>query len=355
VPADESFVTKPSQYATVNEHFSSDPAASTQYPGTLLNGAVDASNANGAVTTVANFNGQQMPGNLTDYLGTGDGGGWAQDAGYPSGLFEQGDAMHYAGGQTYTVNWGHGPLAPGFGQHTGYQYCQACTAGTSLSLVFAPFDDSDPSHAGYSFLPGSSDFTLYQDGSEIFTAAGQDGVDLQGVPATPATYRAVFDTSLGGGLSQSTQTHTDLTVPYTPQAAAGSALPAGDGCYGQSASTPCAVLPVLNLDYHLVSNEDNTSSAPIQRMNLTVGHVTYDGMGSHARITSAAVSVSFDGGTTWQPAIVAGVNGHYVVTWPNPASARGTDPELKVSATDAAGGAITQTITNAYTIAAPAS
>jgi hypothetical protein len=167
----------------------------------------------------------------------------------------------------------------------------------------------------------------------------------------------VFDTSLGGGLSQSTQTHTDVTVPYTPQAAAGSALPSSDGCYGpgQPAGTQCEVLPVLNLDYRLVSNEDNTSSAPIQRMNLTVGHVTYSGMGSHARITSAAVSVSFDGGTTWQPAIVAGVNGHYVVTWPNPASARGTDPELKVSATDAAGGAITQTITNAYTIAAPAS
>ena len=134
-----------------------------------------------------------------------------------------------------------------------------------------------------------------------------------------------------------------------------STLPSTDGCYGQSASTPCEVLPALTLDYRLVSNEDNTSSAPIQRMDLTVGHVSYDGAGSHARITSAAVSVSFDGGTTWTPATVAGADGHYVALWPDPASARGTDPELKVSATDAAGGAITQTIASAYTIAAPAS
>lgn len=351
VPADESFVMKPGQYATVNERFSSDPAASTQYPGALLNGAVDASNANGGVFAIGSLNGVLVPGNLTDYLGTGDGGGWAQDASYPSGLEELGDSQYYAGGHTYTVDWGHGPLAPGFGQHTGYQYCQACTAGTSLSLVFNPFDDSDPSHAGISFLPGPSDFTLYQNGNEIFTSAVQDGVVLQGIPATPATYRAVFDASLGGGLSQSTQTHTDLTVRYTPQAAAGSALPNSDSCYGQAASTPCEVLPVLNLDYNLVSNEDNTSSAPIQRMDLTVGHVSYDGAGSHARITSAAVSVSFDGGTTWTQATVAGADGNYVVLWSNPASARGTDPEIKVSATDGAGGSITQTITNAYTIA----
>ena len=354
VPANEAYVAKPSQIATVHEEFSSDPAVSTQFPSLFDLAAFDSYVGSG---TLINPPGDQpvLPSSLTDYLGTADGGGWQQALETSSGMGELGDADTYTGGHTYTVDWAHGPLAPGIGQHTGPQDCQACSAGTALSLIFNAVDDSDPSHVG-SYYQTTSHLTLYQDGNQLYSGGGT-GVGVTGIPATPTTYRAVLDTSLGGGLSQSTQTHTDLTVPYTPQAAAGSALPSSDGCYGpgQPAGTQCAVLPVLNLDYHLVSDEDNTSSAPIQRMNLTVGHVSYDGAGSHARITSAAVSVSFDGGTTWKPAIVAGVNGQYVAVWANPASARGTDPELKVSATDAAGGSITQTVTNAYSIATPAS
>jgi hypothetical protein len=109
---------------------------------------------------------------------------------------------------------------------------------------------------------------------------------------------------------------------------------------------------VLTLNYQLASDLTNTSNAPVQHMRLTVGHLTYDGHGSHAPITSATVAVSFDGGTTWQPALVAGHDGHYTVTWKNPASAAGTSPDLRVTATDAAGGSITQAITAAYTIAA---
>jgi hypothetical protein len=90
----------------------------------------------------------------------------------------------------------------------------------------------------------------------------------------------------------------------------------------------------------------------VQHMRLSVGHLTYDGYGSHAPITSATVAVSFDGGATWQPAVVGGHDGQYTVAWKNPASAAGTSPDLRVTATDAAGGSITQTITNAYTIAA---
>jgi hypothetical protein len=167
----------------------------------------------------------------------------------------------------------------------------------------------------------------------------------------------VYDTDLTGapGVSQSIRTHTELTVPYTPVAGPGSALPAADSCEGQSASTPCQILPALTLGYHLATSEHNTSSAPVQVLRLRVGHTSYDGAGSDAAITSAAVSVSFDGGTTWQRATMAGSAGQYTATWPNPASARGSDPEITVTAADAIGGSITQTVTSAYTIAAPAS
>jgi hypothetical protein len=86
-------------------------------------------------------------------------------------------------------------------------------------------------------------------------------------------------------------------------------------------------------------------------MRLLVGHVSYNGAGSTAAIKPVTVSVSFNGGKTWQQATLTGSGGSYTATWPNPASAKGTDPSLRVTATDALGGSITQTITSAYTIA----
>jgi hypothetical protein len=359
VPADQTHVERAGTLAAVHEHLAIDPAADNNYTGSLLNGFVDSYNGpGGQYWLISWLGGQHWPADLTDYLGTGDGGTWAQNATAPSYVWEYGDPTTYAGGRSYTVNWHHGPLKPELGQHVGYQFCFACAAGSNLTVILDPAVDSEPTHAGfYAFVTMRSHFTLYADGQQIFDSAYQDGVELQGAPTTPTTYRTVYDTDLSGasGYSQSTKTHTDLTFRYTSQTGGGSALPATDDCFGESADTPCQILPALTLGYHLTSDNNNTSDELIQHMRLNVGHVSYDGAGSHSRITSAQVSVSHDGGATWQPALVAGVNGTYQVVWPNPVSARGTSPAIKVTATDAAGGSITQTITNAYTIAAPTS
>jgi hypothetical protein len=107
-------------------------------------------------------------------------------------------------------------------------------------------------------------------------------------------------------------------------------------------------MPALTLNYRLDTDQSNASALSEQTMHLTVGHLSYDGHGSHAAITSAAVSVSFDGGTTWQQATLTGSAGSYDATWKNTGT---TAPVLKVTAEDAAGGSITQTITDAYGIA----
>jgi len=57
--------------------------------------------------------------------------------------------------------------------------------------------------------------------------------------------------------------------------------------------------------------------------------------------------VSFDGGKTWHAARVAGHSGYYTAVFTAPAGARVT---LRTSATDAAGGSITETLTDAYQI-----
>jgi hypothetical protein len=110
------------------------------------------------------------------------------------------------------------------------------------------------------------------------------------------------------------------------------------------------VLPALDLNYQLATDQSNTSTSPVQVLQLRVGHVSYDGAGSHAPIRSASVQVSFDNGATWKSVPVFGFAGNYVALWANPAA--GTNPSIKVTATDANGGSITQTVTNAYTVGA---
>lgn len=349
IPANQNYAVTDSQVATVHEQFSADPAAGPV--GSLLNGPSD--------PLLAHFGGDAigygtpMPGTLTDYLGNGDGGGWSQDAYTPNGLAFFGDAKAFTAGHTYAETWAHGPVAAGLRQYTGSQFCLVCSAGGNLQLGVDAVGDSDPSHSGQLFTNvTSSHFTLYRDGGVVFDQAGYDGARLTNMPTTPGTYRAVFDLSLAGvpGFSQSTVTHTDLTIPYNPNPGPDNALPADSSCFGGTASTPCEILPMLTLNYQLASDRTNTSTSPVQVLKLGVGHASYDGAGSHAPIRSASVQISFDGGKTWKSVPVIGFDGSYVALWANPVSASGTDPSIKVTATDVIGGSISQTITNAYTI-----
>ncbi|MFF0149629.1 hypothetical protein [Amycolatopsis sulphurea] len=108
------------------------------------------------------------------------------------------------------------------------------------------------------------------------------------------------------------------------------------------------------MDYRPAADLTTTSKAGDQALALHIGHTAFSGAGSRAPINSAAVSVSFDDGATWQPAKITGASGDYRATWRNPPEPAGKSPSLKVTARNRAGNAITQTITGAYTVARPA-
>jgi hypothetical protein len=355
IPADETYPVLPSQLATVQQDFYSDPAAAPLEDG-YEKAALDQYTDNGiSLNTVAGISGP-----VTDYTGTADGGEWLDGVLTPGYVDIVGDLHTYTAGRSYSDDWTRGPLSAGLGQYrdsSGFDdYCHGCAAGSNLTIGYNILADSEPDHyALFSFGGETGDETLYENGTQIFSQQNANGVDVTGVPAGPTTWREVFDTSQQGVavVSQSTATHTDLTFRYTPGSdAASSSLPSGYDCDPQGLFTaPCQVLPILTLNYRLAANDENTSSSPLQTLQLTVGHLSYDGYGSHAPITSASVAVSFDGGTTWKPAALLGLDGHYTALWANPASAAGTSPELRVSATDAVGGSITQTVTAAYTVA----
>lgn len=351
IPAVQTHAVKPSELATVRHTFYTDPAAQTG--ASFLSGLGE---SNQEISGAAPYEGD-----VTQYLGNGDGGQWRQSATTNGiGTTYDADLRTFTAGHQYRIEWGHGPLAPNVGKHIGNTYypCSACASSGGVSVGFDLVGDSEPDHFGTPlFDTVTTHYTLYVDGAVAADADNIIGAETGPPAATGATtYREVYDVNRGGNadISQSTATHTDLSFVYDPQKNPGPVLPSDLYCsFSGVVTAPCNIMPVLNLSYHLTTDAKNTSKAPIQTLVLNVSHLSYDGLGSTAAIKSAAVSVSFDGGKTWKAATVIGAGGTYVALWQNPKSAAGTSPTIKVTATDAIGGSITQTATDAYRIASP--
>ena len=78
-------------------------------------------------------------------------------------------------------------------------------------------------------------------------------------------------------------------------------------------------------------------------IGITAGHLQ---LARAAAVSGAQVSVSFDGGQNWQAAAVSALGaGHFSAAFSAPA---GTFVTLRVTAKDAAGGSIAETIQRAY-------
>lgn len=350
VPADQAFRAEPGELATVRHRFSADPAsggglgALYVLPVDDFTRAVEAAGET-VLPPPADQGRQAMPGGRTDYVGTADGGGWAFGTVTAQLDTFDADTLTLAAGATRTVDWAHGPLAPGLGTHHDQQVraCTACAGGGQFTL-YLPTGDSEPDHAGN--VAADTAFTLSRDGTQLVDEPDVIGAQ---VPADdgPADYRAVLDTDRSAtGAGQSVRTRTELAF-HDPGRGAdpGLDLPADVPC----PAAGCRIMPALTLDYRLDTDPSNTGPQDAaQSLDLTVGHLSYDGRGSHAPVTSAAVSVSFDGGATWRPATLTGSAGAYHATWQNTGTAA---PSLKVTATDGAGGSIVQTVSAAYGIA----
>jgi hypothetical protein len=127
----------------------------------------------------------------------------------------------------------------------------------------------------------------------------------------------------------------------------GATLPSGWACATRHLTRSCAVQPLLTLRYGVVGeNLSGATSRGQQVVHLSVGHLQ---LAKASKITSVAVSVSFDGGKTWHKARITGTGSSYAAVFNAPAGALVT---MRTAATDAAGGSITQTITGAHKVAA---
>ncbi|WP_275291470.1 hypothetical protein [Amycolatopsis sp. La24] len=345
ISENQSFSTKDSELATVRDRMYADPA--DKMPVAIDSGPVDPVIRRHGLGASGFF--IPAPGVLTDYLGTTHTREWVQyEQKGSSYQLMTADPHPYRPGSTTTVDWSRGPLSAGLGQWQRDRLCEACYSGGTVSVAIPALRDSVPDHTALPlFYAPRLHFSLYRDDQQVFDQDGAYGASVE-VPKTPATFRGVLDVDRTAipGVSQAGKLRTELTLRYDP--AARTTLPTPHRCRASDPTQPCRILGALTVDYRLDSDLSTTSSSPVQMLELHVGHAAYSGAGSHSPITSATVSVSVDNGATWQPAQVFGLFGEYVAVWRNPPA--GTSPSLKVTAQDLAGNAITQTISNAYTV-----
>jgi hypothetical protein len=223
---------------------------------------------------------------------------------YPHNLSLPGRQIRYIGGNVPATQWG------------GY-YNATDENGTKIA------DGSVP------IAPGPSD---------AFTTQAT-------LSPEPTTVRFTLDMKqTGPDFPLSTASTTVWT--WRSSHKSGSKLPPGWYCDDGTLSDHCRAEPMMTLLYHVHAMALNgTTPAGQQVMDVTAGHIQ---PAAASAITGATVQYSTDDGKTWHKAQVTRQGpGRYQAVYTAPAGAYVT---LRTTATDAAGGSITETITRGYQI-----
>jgi hypothetical protein len=337
----------------------------------------------GAWTTWGEFPGEQLltwniyplalPGRQIQYFSTAPGLLWSAGysafvpagGGFPSGGQADDTYRHFSAGEHLVVDWNRYPLHPqpdfvaGAGNPELPLIPSAIRAGNTLTLTMFPFSDNVPGHLSAGSVTGTKvteSYQIDQNGARIAGGNAYGGVPPVMVSAKPSLIRFTLNAARSGpAYVLSPRTQTVWTWWSRPQPAA--TVPQAWYCAwvlvrGQyQARRRCAVQPLLTLAYQVRGLAlDGTAPAGPQLIELTVGHLQ---LARAARVTAAAAQVSCDDGQRWQRATVtASGSGLFRVGFRVP---RGCGVTLRVSATDAAGGSVTETITRAYAVAGGAS
>jgi hypothetical protein len=287
---------------------------------------------------------------------------------FPSWFGGQYEAPHhYRPGESLREGWNRFPLHPAgaadrLDPDVSWPTVPPVTReGDDLRLDLVPFSDNQPGHTGFGFYGESRDhltgsYEIRQNGTQIAGGPISRGsidftTDVTADPA-PATLELTLDATREGPMYlMSTTSHTEWT--WKSQHVEGRTLPAPYACEQSNGGQPprdCATEPLLTLQYSIGGlNLNGVAAQGPQSVDLTVGHIQ---PAAASDVTGATLQFSLDNGATWQDAAVAGqANGAFRATFDaaGPTS-RGVDVALRVTATDADGGRISETLLHAYRI-----
>lgn len=259
-------------------------------------------------------------------------------------------------GEHETVDWNRYPLhpqpnylPPGGGGAILPLKPSAIRTGNKLKLAFYPFSDNVRGHQDYfGSGPGTKVTETYQidqNGTQIAHGGALRGIPAVSLSSSPSVVRFTLDAARAGrDYRLSTHSHTVWT--WRSARRPGATVPAGWYCAyrGVTRISRCSVQPMMTLDYRVHRLTLNGSAPPgSQLVDLTAGHLQ---LATAAPVTGANAWASCDGGQTWQRARVSRFGrGRFGLHFTVPGGCYVT---LRVSATDAAGGSVTETITRGY-------
>jgi hypothetical protein len=271
--------------------------------------------------------------------------------------------QQYAAGQTVPVDWNGAPLHMGtnlnlIGAANLFLTApSASRSGNTLDLDVTPFSDNQPGDLGSGFQTGifgatgtvAGTYEIDQNGKKIAggdavkAAQGGNGLFTQvKLGARPSLIKFIVSASRTGrvyGMNASTRT----VWTWSSAKQAGAVLPTGWIC---PATNACAVQPMLTLQYAVPGLGLDESAAPgRQVLDFTAGHLQ---LAPASAIKGATLQVSQNGGKTWRPVTLTGYGpGAFRASF-NDKSAGAVS--LRVTASDAAGGTVRETILSAYKV-----
>ena len=361
IPADQHFDATPASLATVTENYVQDVHSTGDW------GAFGGFRAELGFLFALGFP-LSLPRTQTQYFSANPSLAWSSFYDAFTSLTKfgggQSDAFRvYTGGQQLTEEWSGYPLHPqpdvqllsGVMGATLPAFVSASRTGNTLSLATAPFSDNYPGHLGspaFSFITGnvlpSGSYAIFQNGVKIAHGHPFNGIKPVRLSARPSDIKFVLsEHEHGSAFPLSTAATTVWTWRSARQP--GATVPRNWFCgfSRHGLVRHCAVQPMMTLNYGVRGLASDGRTRPgSQRIDLDVGHLQ---LATSARITSATAEVSFNDGQSYQPASVTSLSGgRFRIRFTAPA---GVDVSMRVSAADADGSSITETILRAYGVA----
>jgi hypothetical protein len=234
-----------------------------------------------------------------------------------------------------------------------------------LIMDITPFSDNTPGHMGsgvtpFSGVTGSASWAIYANGVKIASGKVPKRSPVGDVYASarlrPNPSRIKFTLTASrrapgrnlSGTSEDTWTWPSRAEPHATMAApwyCAVTFPNFHLVYHHH----CAVQDMMTLDYRLARERlDGSAPAGAQSLGITVSHLPD---ATAYPVTHAGLEVSFDNGTSWQPAALTRVchgqacTGQYRASYTAPAGAR---VSLRFTVRDGQGASVTETVLGAY-------
>ncbi|MPY33496.1 S8 family serine peptidase [Streptomyces adustus] len=262
---------------------------------------------------------EPMNSHRVDWVSTGSGNSWSQEAYVDSLIYELEPRTAYRPGSTHTQEW-FKPLAR---PYLNNNYRLPTRSGNLLNLDVPAWGSSD--HVGMSmdYDRMRQSLTLYQ-GSTRLAVGSYTTVSADAPSAARLPYRLVLDGSRDASVSPySATTHTEWGFT--------SSEPTGNDS---------AVLPLIQLDYGITTDADGRAD---RHAEVTVSAAHLPGAAGAGRIAPVTVEFSYDDGHTWRKADRSHDN-RYVPMPPKHARF----VSLRATARDTAGNTVTQSVIRAF-------